>query len=726
MLENGAVTKTDMFSYTAEGARWINVKWLYEVIIALFEKIAGPHGVLLLQALANVAMVYLLFKTLTIISERLKIQISTFASILAALLFLALSEYRMAGRPEMVSHLLSIVYIFVLWKSKDYGWKQIAPLALLQCLWANMHEGYPVGMVIIGTFTLGAYLSYVINKEKAYLQQAMRLSAIFGAAAIAILLNPNGIQLWLQPFEIFRQLGVNKYTTELYSFKQIQYWTIQAEIHVILLALVSIFWLARIVINKKQKAITFTPQLIGYLILIPLTGYLSLSANRNIPFAQLVLMPSYAIMLHWVADKLKLEQKGFFNNISKRAAIISIVLGALFYISIVSDAFYSFTRSPNKYGAHVSMLHNPLGASDYIKRHHIKGPAFSDYFISSYLLWDQYPSFRSYIDLRDLDIFSTEFFEEYFSVYTNPNNFYSLDSQYHFNYIVLSTSQLAGLQQTLYWGQGFNLVYVDPVSVIYLKDVPENEYINKDMSKQQLFSWPEPFTDAAWATLATKLFNPLSNVEKEEQNINAPVYAAMFYNSMKNYRASKKLLQPALQYTELNKDPKALAAMGSTFIEIANASDNNNEKVAALDSARILFESVIAINSKESSAYSGLANIYLMKGDPENAAKQMSIYTKLEPFDDFGFYLQGISYHYILNRNATKETASKLIATMKHSLRINEHNTKPYLYIAEGYYADQDITNARVYVKKAMNSTNYWTSEEKQLLDKLKTATGVQ
>lgn len=724
MLEHGTITKADPFSFTAEGTRWINVKWLYEVIIAMLEKVTGPHGVLLLQAVINVAIVYLLFRLLSFIGDRLNITISTFASVIAALLFLSLSEYRMAGRPEMVSHLMTVLYLYLIWRNKDLGWKQIIPMAILQCLWANLHEGYPVGMVIIGVFTSGAFLSYFINKDKAILQQAIRLSVILIAAVIGILLNPNGIQLWLHPFEIFRQLGVNKYTTELYSFTHIQYWTLQAKIHIVLLAVVMVYWIVRIIAYRKIKTIVYTPQLIGYLVLIPLMGYLSLSANRNIPFAQIVLMPSYAIMLYSAAKQL--EQKRAYINISKRAAIICIIAGALFFISIVSNGFYKLTGSKNKYGVHVSMLNNPIGAANFIRQHHIKGPAFSDYFVSSYLLWDLYPDFKSYIDLRDLDIFSSKFFDEYFDLYTEPSKFQSLDSQYRFNYIVLSTSQLRGLQTTLYWGQGYNLIYVDPVSVIYLKNNKENEYLNQNYAIQKLFSWPEPYNDPGWAIMATKLFNPASDVEGEEQEVNSPIYAAMFFNAMKNYKASKKLLQPAVQYGDLQENPRALTAMGSTFIEMGNVATTVDEQKSALDSARLFFNKALAVNKNESGAYVGLANIYLMQGDPINAIAQMKHYTKLEPTDDFGFYLYGISYHYALGRNKTKENANELIRIMKQSVRLNKRNTKPFLYIAEGYAANNNITEARIYVQKAADSKNYWTDEEQKILTDLKTTTGVQ
>lgn len=58
MLEHGQVTHTDVFSYTMAGTRWVNVKWLYEVLIAGLEKLFGPEGVMLLQAIANICILF--------------------------------------------------------------------------------------------------------------------------------------------------------------------------------------------------------------------------------------------------------------------------------------------------------------------------------------------------------------------------------------------------------------------------------------------------------------------------------------------------------------------------------------------------------------------------------------------------------------------------------------------------------------------------------------------
>jgi hypothetical protein len=302
---------------------------------------------------------------------------------------------------------------------------------------------------------------------------AARLALILLLSILAILINPNGILLWKQPFEIYRQVFVNKYTNELFNVFNAQYFTFQATLHLVLLVLVAVYWLVYLVKGIKQKA-AYLPYTLIQLLLIVLFAYLSLTANRNIPFAQIVLFPSVPFLLSDLWQLFAARFKSLALQLGKTAFIATLVLLTLAYYTIVSNKYYKFTQSPNRYGIHLSYFHNPFGAARFIKEKQIGGTAFSDYFISSYLLYDLYPSFKSYIDLRDLDVFPTTFFDNYFDLYTHKEKFKQLDSIYQFNYIVLSTSQLISLQQELYWLPGYNMIYVDPVAAIFLKQNDRN------------------------------------------------------------------------------------------------------------------------------------------------------------------------------------------------------------------------------------------------------------
>jgi hypothetical protein len=582
MLEHGQVTHTDVFSYTMAGHPWVNVKWLYEIMIALIEKALGPEGVLLLQCLVNIAIVWLLFRTIKDLAQLLNRSISEFQSVLAVLLLLATIEYRMAGRPEMISHLLCAVYLFLLLRKPEASFKHIIWLLPLQCLWANMHEGYPVGLVMMGTFTAGAAISYLLTKEKLYTKQAGRLALVFLASIFIILLNPNGIVLWMQPFEIYRQVWANKYTTELYSWSDTAYWTIQARWHVAMLIVVLMYWPLKMRTADKSF---YTPAMVAYLLLIPLFGYLSLTANRNIPFSQIILLPSVALILNDFVVFLQSKWRSF-AGISKYAGLIAALVGLLFYISVVSNAFYKATGSVNRYGIHTSMLHNPAGAAEFIRANNIQGPAFSDYFVSSYLLWKLYPDFRSYIDLRDLDVFPVSFFEDYFKMYKQPSLFRTADDRYKFNYVVLSTSQLPATQHDLYWNKGFYMIYADPVSVIFLRENDLNKPLNSNTSIQKPFTWPAAAEDPAWATALTKLLDPLASYNDEDDS-NAPVRAAMFYNQLQDYPQAISFLKPHLADLD---NRRAYLTMSQVYGDYAKAIKDPAKKQQLSDSANMYMQ----------------------------------------------------------------------------------------------------------------------------------------
>ncbi len=584
MLQHGQVTHSDMFSYTMAGHSWVNVKWFYEVLIALLEKALGPEGVLLLQCIVNVGLVWLLFKTIKYTARLLGRGVTEFQSVLAVLLFFAITEYRMAGRPEMISHLLCALYLFIMLRRPQAAWKDIIWLLPLQLLWANMHEGYPVGLVMIGAYAGAAFLSYLISREQAHLRQAGRLAVLFVASVFIILLNPNGTVLWKQPFEIYRQVWANKYTTELYSWSNAGYWTLQAKWHVVLLIAVLMYWPLRM---RREKRSFYSPDMVAYLLLIPLFGYLSLTANRNIPFAQIILLPSVALLLNSVANGLKARNEKLYIALSKRAIASAILLAALFYGAVVSNAFYKFTGSKNRYGIHISMLHNPKGAAAFIQEHHIKGTAFSDYFVSSYLLWKMYPDFKSYIDLRDLDVFPVSFFDRYFEMYEKPQLFHEADAKYDFNYVVLSTSQLPALQVELYWKEGYNMVYVDPVAVIFLKQNEANKPLNDNLQIQKLFTWPQPADEPAWATLMTKLLNPTADYNNEDES-NMPIYAALFYTQVRNYPLAIQMLKPQLE--NVTEPAKAYQTLAACYNEYAKVTNEPQLKQLREDSARMYMQ----------------------------------------------------------------------------------------------------------------------------------------
>lgn len=726
MLEHGEITRNDMFSFTMQGNKWVNVKWLYEIFIALIEKLLGPHGIMLLQAFVNIAIVYLLLHVILHISRKLGQQVSGFFTLFSVILFLSICEFRMAGRPEMTSHLFTAAYLLILWRDPVFNWRKSVLLILLQILWTNMHEGYPVGIVIVGCFIAGALFSFLITKEKNTLKTAGGWIITIAGMLLIMVLNPNGTLIWTHTFEIFRQLSVNKYTTELYSATQAEYWNARGWIHVAIAVFVISGWLYRIISERKQlSSVYISPPFISYLIMVAVMLVLSFTASRNIPFAQIVMLPSVPLLLSWLLQKTGLSTRKFYLKLSARTAIACVILAATFYVSVAGNRFYKLTGSVNKYGLHVDMFRNPTGAADFIRTHKLKGPAFSDYFISSYLLWDLYPQFKSYIDLRDLDVFSEKFFNQYFDLYYEPEKFHELDSIYKFNYVVISTSQLTNLQQILYWQDGFNVMYVDPVSIILVRVTKENELLNNGPESRKLFYWPQEIIDPAWATAITTLFNPLVNYDEEDETL-APMYAAKFYNSVSNFRIALKILRPVIG-NDLADNAEALSTMGSSYLGDATfTSATKEEKSVKLDSARMYFEMAMKLDDRIKDTYVGLASLAMEDGNLEGAIKHLESYLELDKKNDYIYYLIAMTYRNLWKLKNNPPNHEQIITNLQKAKKLNPNNKRTYLYMAESYWHTGDKDNARQNMRTAMLPGTRFTAYERSLMDTLRQNLGIK
>ncbi len=210
IVENGQVPKTDMFSNSVAGAEWINIKWGFEVIAAWLSKLCGPECVFLLQVLASIGIVFFLKKICKLfdLTNLVTNTITLFIS-------LALIEYRIIGRPEMTTHFLFVVYLYILFHHfKNPSSKLIWALIPLQVLWTNMHEAYGLGIVLIGIFFFAAWVDSFknnVNKPKI-------ISLVLSLSIVGVLVNPRGVVMLLRPLNIFSQVNQNKFTTELANF----------------------------------------------------------------------------------------------------------------------------------------------------------------------------------------------------------------------------------------------------------------------------------------------------------------------------------------------------------------------------------------------------------------------------------------------------------------------------------------------------------------------------
>lgn len=714
MVEHGAIINTDVFAQKVPTGKWMNAAWLYEVVVGILAKGLGPLGVMLLQSLVNVGIVFLLLRTLQLFAQNTGRQISILFSTIGIILMLGISEFRMSGGAEIAGHILMVTYLLILWKG-DYSWKKIGWLILLQCVWANMHQSYYIGILITLTYILGGGIAMLRNKNKEQKQGLTRLSIVFVAMIVATLLNPNGGSIFKLAFAT---------NGKALNIEDLGYWTLQTTAHHILAALVLVYWLYKIVMNATgKKPMQFSPLLLGYQLWLPVAECLSFASNVYLPFAQFTLFLSVPFMLADIVALANLNTKTFYIHAAKRTVLVSSVIAGIFYISVVNNSFYKATASTSRYGFHISSVHNPVGAANFIRSIALPGPAFSDHTVSPYLLWELYPEYKSFINLQAAKAYPERTLKAYTDLNANPSKFYYLDSVNKFNYLVLNTSELSALKQMLYWGESFNVVHVDPVCVIFLRNDDANRSINNGPAASKLFTWPEAPEEAGWTEALTKLFNPTVVYEEEDQ-MYEPVYATKFYNSVRNSRISMRMIKPAIM-GDLSEDAEALALMGQSYYMFTDFANNDTERKNRFDSANIFFQKALEINPDEYQAHMGLGTLALIRSSFANAKKHFGKAVQSPQANELAFYFNGLSARNLWKANGSKKHLNETIQSMERSVALDKGNEKAYLYLAEAYNAKKDMDNARKNMLKLTASDLPLSKEEHELFEQLKKQTGV-
>ncbi|MFN5544070.1 MAG: hypothetical protein ACK49O_02525, partial [Bacteroidota bacterium] len=237
ILQNLSVPTHDTFSFSFSGAPWINIKWGSELLMAGIDSKLGPECVPLLQTAVWLGILSLIIRHVSSSSAYISNYTYQTAVILIILgLSLISISYRMNARPEMFTHLFTVAFIYLL-KTKIANRGTLLVIFVLQVCWTNLHEAFGMGVIICGVYTAGYLADYLIRREKHILQAVIHscIATLIAFAAIAI--NPYGTSMYGQVYEIYTQLGSNKFTTELEPYTSYFYWKWPAYFQLILLIL---------------------------------------------------------------------------------------------------------------------------------------------------------------------------------------------------------------------------------------------------------------------------------------------------------------------------------------------------------------------------------------------------------------------------------------------------------------------------------------------------------
>ena len=186
LLDNGILPPgEDVFSYTASGQPWVQLSWLFDIIVGLTYSTLGPVGVSMLGALLAAVVIGLAVNTVVP-------NVSTWwGSICAALAVLAACPL-MTPTPELITLLglaltLRLLQRWITSESPQFPW--MLPVAFV--VWANMDPGMFFGLFLLLLYAVGRSLNGVIGTKSGTdtipIKQVWMLCGLCVAAA---LVNP--------------------------------------------------------------------------------------------------------------------------------------------------------------------------------------------------------------------------------------------------------------------------------------------------------------------------------------------------------------------------------------------------------------------------------------------------------------------------------------------------------------------------------------------------------
>jgi hypothetical protein len=187
MVQAHGLINEDRFTYTVHGQPLQDANWLTQLA---YYRLYSEGGLPLVQFINSLTLaatlaglVYLCWRA----GGSLWL-----ASLLCVFAFLGLWQV-LVIRPQTFSLLLFVLLYGVLDAAERRRWLLIVAPALL-ALWANVHGGFPVGLVLIGAFFLAALWNGVTYHATRFYRdpQVQALGFCLGASVLTTFVNPYG------------------------------------------------------------------------------------------------------------------------------------------------------------------------------------------------------------------------------------------------------------------------------------------------------------------------------------------------------------------------------------------------------------------------------------------------------------------------------------------------------------------------------------------------------
>lgn len=407
ILENGRVPATDFYSHTAFGRLWVTHEWLTEVLMAAIQGSTGYVGNVLLWAAMSLAVGGLVYATCRL--RGIGPMGGTFLSLLALGLTFGTSNVRPSG----VTTLLLALSAYLLTCYRLGAYRLIWALPPLLLLWANLHGGYAIGLVLLATTFAGELLDRWAGRPAAPLGPLAVAGLLSG---VAVLINPNGLEAILYPLSYTRGNASLQLVLEWQSpnFKEPYFWILAATL-----------------IGAGALGMAQAPLRWSDTLWFALFSFLALQSIRHVALFAVVVTPLIAARLAAVWPRL--QQPVRHSGLVPLAALwASVLLGtyAMFAGAARQGWPLQVSRQPSTAGF-------PAASAQFLREHpEVQGNLFNHYAWGGYLIYTLWPERRVFVDGR-ADPYGDQLLRDYAQIDAAAPTWRSLLGKYGVRVVVI-------------------------------------------------------------------------------------------------------------------------------------------------------------------------------------------------------------------------------------------------------------------------------------------------
>lgn len=443
VIVHDGIPGEDVFSFTVPGAEWITHEWLSQVLTWSVYSVAGLVGVALLFAFLGLICLTFVYRSMAG-GPLLKAALTLFVFKVADISF--------GARFQLVTLTLAAVFVWLVQRVRrgEAEGKTLWTAVPLGLLWANLHAGFLLGVVIMATYAAGDYAQrrwFTPHEETLSTENTVQLAKVAATCFAVAIFNPSTWKLWMYPIATLRSDAMRIIISEWQSpdFHESTWYPF-----------VGLLLGGTIIFALTNRKVTVTD-----LLLFCGTAAAGLSSLRHVALAAVVGVP---VLSPHIVSAFRLTRLGpqISGESERKLTVNPIFMSVISVVLVLGGVAFALATLINNQ-RDVEEFY-PIAAVDFIDSSGLADtPGYNSYRYGGYLI---YTDHQVFIDGR-ADVY-WDFLWEYRKISTGSAEWQSVADEYDLQWALVHPGEpiFRILDENPAWSEG----YVDELVSVYVRD----------------------------------------------------------------------------------------------------------------------------------------------------------------------------------------------------------------------------------------------------------------